>query len=161
MMTLRIGQGFDIHRLESGDGVTLGGLWIACPYRLVAHSDGDVVLHAVMDAMLGALALGDIGELFPDTDARYQGADSAQLTRIVRDRCRHLGYVVGNLDLTILCEQPKISPHRGTMREVIAQVLDIPVDRISVKATTCEQLGSIGRGEGLAVQAIVLMLAHA
>lgn len=160
-MTLRIGQGFDIHRLESGDGITLGGLWIPCAYRLIAHSDGDVVLHAVMDAMLGALALGDIGELFPDSDVRYQGADSAELTGVVRDRCLNLGYVVGNVDLTILCEHPKISPHRAAMREVMAQVLEIPVDRISVKATTCERLGAIGRGEGLAVQAVVLMLAHA
>lgn len=159
-MTLRIGQGFDIHRLESGDGITLGGLWIPCAYRLIAHSDGDVVLHAVMDAMLGALALGDIGELFPDTDVRYQGADSGELTGLVRDRCLNLGYVVGNVDLTILCERPKISPHRAAMREVMAQVLEIPVDRISVKATTCERLGAIGRGEGLAVQAVVLMLAH-
>ena len=160
-MMLRIGQGFDIHRLESGEGLTLGGLWIPCDFRIIAHSDGDVVLHAVMDAMLGALALGDIGELFPDTDPRYQGADSAALTRIVRDRCCHQGYVVGNLDLTILCERPKISPYRDAMREVIAQVLEIAVDRISVKATTCEQLGAIGRREGLAVQATVLMLAHA
>lgn len=159
-MSVRIGQGFDIHRLEPGDGMTLGGLWIPCELRLIAHSDGDVVLHAVMDAMLGALALGDIGALFPDTDVRYRGADSAELTRHVRDLCLGEGFVVGNLDVTILCERPKISPHREAMRKVVAEVLDIPVNRVSIKATTCEQLGAIGRQEGLAVQAAVLMLAH-
>jgi len=159
-MSVRIGQGFDIHRLEPGDGMTLGGLWIPCELRLIAHSDGDVVLHAVMDAMLGALALGDIGALFPDTDVRYRGADSAELTRHVRDLCLGEGFVVGNLDVTILCERPKISPHREAMRKVVAEVLDIPVNRVSIKATTCERLGAIGRQEGLAVQAAVLMLAH-
>lgn len=159
-MSVRIGQGFDIHRLEPGDGMTLGGLWIPCELRLIAHSDGDVVLHAVMDAMLGALALGDIGALFPDTDVRYRGADSAELTRHVRDLCLGEGFVVGNLDVTILCERPKISTHREAMRKVVAEVLDIPVNRVSIKATTCERLGAIGRQEGLAVQAAVLMLAH-
>ena len=159
-MSVRIGQGFDIHRLEPGDGMTLGGLWIPCELRLIAHSDGDVVLHAVMDAMLGALALDDIGALFPDTDVRYRGADSAELTRHVRDLCLGEGFVVGNLDVTILCERPKISPHREAMRKVVAEVLDIPVNRVSIKATTCERLGAIGRQEGLAVQAAVLMLAH-
>ncbi len=157
---IRIGQGFDVHRVEAGDGMTLGGLWVPCAYRVVAHSDGDIVLHAIMDAMLGALALGDIGQLFPDTDASFQGADSAELTREVRRLCLAKGYSVSNLDVTILCEVPKIAPIRETMRQCIADVLETVVDQISVKATTTEQLGFIGRGEGIAVMASVLMRAH-
>lgn len=157
---IRIGQGFDVHRIEAGDGMTLGGLWVPCAHRVVAHSDGDIVLHAIMDAMLGALALGDIGQLFPDTDASFQGADSAELTREVRRLCLAKGYSVSNLDVTILCEVPKIAPIRETMRQCIADVLEILVDQISVKATTTEQLGFIGRGEGIAVMASVLMRAH-
>ena len=157
---IRIGQGFDVHRVDAGDGMTLGGLWVPCAYRVVAHSDGDIVLHAIMDAMLGALALGDIGQLFPDTDASFQGADSAELTREVRRLCLAKGYSVSNLDVTILCEVPKIAPTRETMRQCIADVLETVVDQISVKATTTEQLGFIGRGEGIAVMASVLMRAH-
>ncbi|HAB68073.1 MAG: 2-C-methyl-D-erythritol 2,4-cyclodiphosphate synthase [Oceanospirillales bacterium] len=157
---IRIGQGFDVHRVDAGDGMTLGGLWVPCAYRVVAHSDGDIVLHAIMDAMLGALALGDIGQLFPDTDASFQGADSAELTREVRRLCLAKGYSVSNLDVTILCEVPKIAPIRETMRQCIADVLETVVDQISVKATTTEQLGFIGRGEGIAVMASVLMRAH-
>ena len=157
---IRIGQGFDVHRVDAGDGMTLGGLWVPCAYRVVAHSDGDIVLHAIMDAMLGALALGDIGQLFPDTDASFQGADSAELTREVRRLCLAKGYSVSNLDVTILCEVPKIAPIRETMRQCIADVLETVVDQISVKATTTEQLGFIGRGEGIAVMASVLRRAH-
>jgi len=157
---IRIGQGFDVHRIEAGDGMTLGGLWVPCAHRVVAHSDGDIVLHAIMDAMLGALALGDIGQLFPDTDASFQGADSAELTREVRRLCLAKGYSVSNLDVTILCEVPKIAPIQETMRQCIADVLETVVDQISVKATTTEQLGFIGRGEGIAVMASVLMRAH-
>lgn len=157
---IRIGQGFDVHRIEAGDGMTLGGLWVPCAHRVVAHSDGDIVLHAIIDAMLGALALGDIGQLFPDTDASFQGADSAELTREVRRLCLAKGYSVSNLDVTILCEVPKIAPIRETMRQCIADVLETVVDQISVKATTTEQLGFIGRGEGIAVMASVLMRAH-
>lgn len=157
---IRIGQGFDVHRVDAGDGMTLGGLWVPCAYRVVAHSDGDIVLHAIMDAMLGALALGDIGQLFPDTDASFQGADSAELTREVRRLCLAKGYSVSNLDVTILCEVPKIAPIRETMRQCIADVLETVVDQISVKATSTEQLGFIGRGEGIAVMASVLMRAH-
>lgn len=157
---IRIGQGFDVHRVDAGDGMTLGGLWVPCAYRVVAHSDGDIVLHAIMDAMLGALALGDIGQLFPDTDASFQGADSAELTREVRRLCLAKGYSVSNLDVTILCEVPKIAPIRETMRQCIADVLETVVEQISVKATTTEQLGFIGRGEGIAVMASVLMRAH-
>ena len=157
---IRIGQGFDVHEVEPGDGMTLGGLWVPCDYRLVAHSDGDIVLHAAMDAMLGALALGDIGLLFPDTDPRFKGADSASLTREVRQLCLQKGYSVSNLDITILCELPKIEPIREAMRQCIAAVLETPFDRVSVKASTTEKLGFVGRGEGIAVMTAVLMRAH-
>lgn len=157
---IRVGQGFDLHRLEPGDGITLGGLWIPCAYRLVAHSDGDVVLHALMDAMLGALALGDIGAFFPDTDPAYRGANSADLMREVRDHCQAKGYTPFNVDLTILAEAPKIAPVREAMRQCLADVLSMPLDRVSVKATTTERLGFIGRGEAIAVMANCLMHSH-
>ncbi|MDC1467042.1 2-C-methyl-D-erythritol 2,4-cyclodiphosphate synthase, partial [Litorivicinus sp.] len=142
---IRIGQGFDIHRLEGGDGITLGGLWIPCGHRVLAHSDGDVVLHALMDAMLGSLALGDIGHFFPDADPQYKGADSADLTRYVVKKCLNQGYSLSNLDLTILCERPKIGPVREAMRRCVADVLELPLDRVSIKASTMEKIGSIGR----------------
>ena len=157
---IRIGQGFDVHRVEPGDGMTLGGFWVPCGYQIVAHSDGDVVFHAIMDAMLGSLALGDIGQLFPDTDSRFKGADSAELAREVRRLCLVKGYSISNLDLTILCEEPKIVLIRDVMRQCIADVLETPLDQISVKATTTEKLGFLGRGEGIAVMASVLMRAH-
>lgn len=157
---IRIGQGFDVHRVEPGDGMTLGGFWVPCGYQIVAHSDGDIVFHAIMDAMLGSLALGDIGQLFPDTDLRFKGVDSAELTREVRRLCLVKGYSVSNLDLTILCEEPKIVPIRDAMRQCIADVLETPLDQISIKATTTEKLGFLGRGEGIAVMASVLMRAH-
>ena len=157
---IRIGQGFDVHQIEPGDGMTLGGLLVPCDYRIIAHSDGDIVLHAVMDAMLGALALGDIGLLFPDTDSKFKGADSAELTREVRRLCLQKGYSVSNLDITILCEDPKIGPIREAMRQCIADVLETPLDRVSVKASTTEKLGFVGRGEGIAVMTSVLMRAH-
>tara|TARA_B100000900_G_scaffold395478_1_gene393909 strand:+ start:1091 stop:1567 length:477 start_codon:yes stop_codon:yes gene_type:complete len=157
---IRIGQGFDVHRVEPGDGMTLGGFWVPCGYQIVAHSDGDIVFHAIMDAMLGSLALGDIGQLFPDTDLRFKGVDSAELTREVRRLCLIKGYSVSNLDLTILCEEPKVVPIRDAMRQCIADVLETPLDQISIKATTTEKLGFLGRGEGIAVMASVLMRAH-
>jgi 2-C-methyl-D-erythritol 2,4-cyclodiphosphate synthase len=157
---IRIGQGFDVHKVEPGDGMTLGGLWLPCGYQIVAHSDGDIVFHAIMDAMLGSLALGDIGHLFPDTDSKFKGADSAELIREVRRLCLVKGYSVSNLDLTILCEEPKVGPVRDVMRQCIADVLETPSDQISVKATTTERLGFLGRGEGIAVMASVLMRAH-
>ena len=157
---IRIGQGFDVHQIEAGEGMTLGGLWLPCDYRIVAHSDGDIVLHAVMDAMLGSLALGDIGLLFPDTDSKFKGVDSAELTREVRRLCLQKGYSVSNLDITILCEDPKIGPIREAMRQCIADVLETPLDRVSVKASTTEKLGFVGRGEGIVVMTSVLMRAH-
>lgn len=157
---IRIGQGFDVHKLEPGEGLTLGGLWIPCTHRVVAHSDGDIVLHALMDAMLGSLALGDIGLLFPDTDPKFKGADSAELTRQVRHLCLGKGYAPSNVDVTILCETPKIGPVREAMRQCLADVLEMPVDRVSVKASTTERLGFVGRGEGIAVMAVCLMHSH-
>ena len=157
---MRIGQGFDVHRTEPGEGMTLGGLWVPCDLQIIAHSDGDIVLHALMDAMLGALALGDIGQLFPDSDSRFQGADSASLTQDVLSLCLTHGYSPSNVDLTILCEHPKIGPIREAMRDCIAEVLGMTRDTVSVKATTTERLGFVGRGEGIAVMASVLMHSH-
>ena len=157
---IRVGQGFDVHRIDVGGGMTLGGLWIPCDYRVVAYSDGDVVLHAVMDAMLGSLALGDIGQHFPDTDTQFKSADSAELTRQVSLLCLSKGFSVSNLDITILCESPKIHPIRDALRQCISDVLAISVDYVSVKASTTERLGFLGRGEGIAVMTSVLMRSH-
>ncbi len=154
---IRVGQGFDVHRIDVGEGIILGGLWIPCGYGVVAHSDGDVVLHAVMDAMLGSLALGDIGQLFPDTDLKYKGANSVELTRQVVTLCLSKGYFISNLDITILCESPKIGPFRSALRRCVADVLEIHIDCVSVKASTTEKLGFTGRGEGIAVMTSVLM----
>jgi 2-C-methyl-D-erythritol 2,4-cyclodiphosphate synthase len=154
---LRIGQGFDVHRLEPGDGVVLGGVRIACPYRVVAHSDGDVLLHAICDALLGAAALGDIGRHFPDTDAAYRGADSRVLLRAVNGKLKAAGFVVVNVDATVIAEAPKVAPHAGQMRGNIAADLGLAVDVVSVKATTTERLGFTGRGEGIAAQAVALI----
>ena len=154
---MRIGQGFDVHQLAPGDGITLGGVWIPCEYRLIAHSDGDVLLHAIIDALLGALALGDIGQHFPDTDPAYRGADSRELLRQSLGLIHKAGYRVGNLDCTVIAQQPKMAPHIVSMREQIAQDLGVSIQQVSVKATTTERLGFTGRGEGIAVQAVVLL----
>ena len=154
---LRIGHGFDVHRLEPGDGVTLGGVFIACPYRLVAHSDGDLVIHALCDAILGACALGDIGKLFPDTDPAYAGADSRRLLRQVTTAARDAGWQVVNVDCTLIAEVPRIRPHVDAMREHMASDLGVTPDRVGMKATTNEQMGSLGRREGLSAHAVALM----
>ncbi|MEE4251602.1 MAG: 2-C-methyl-D-erythritol 2,4-cyclodiphosphate synthase [Alcanivoracaceae bacterium] len=154
---MRIGQGFDVHAFCDGDHVMLGGVRIAHSKGLKAHSDGDVALHAVADAMLGALALGDIGHFFPDNDPAWRGADSAELLRQVYRKVADLGFVLGNADITIICQQPKIAPHVNAMRERIAGLLDASVDCVSVKATTTERLGFTGREEGIAVAAVVLL----
>lgn len=158
-MTLRIGQGFDVHAFCEGDHVMLGGVRIPFHQGLKAHSDGDVALHALADALLGALALGDIGHFFPDTDPAWRGADSALLLGAVYSRVTERGYRLGNADITIICQQPKIAPHVAAMRERIAALLDSDINRISVKATTTEKLGFTGRGEGIAVTAMVLLTA--
>ncbi|CAA0090128.1 2-C-methyl-D-erythritol 2,4-cyclodiphosphate synthase [Zhongshania aliphaticivorans] len=157
MSAIRIGHGYDVHRIENGDGIQLGGVHIPCPWRLIAHSDGDVALHALCDAMLGALALGDIGKHFPDTDPQYSGADSRDLLRYCNKLVAEHGYHLGNVDITIAAQQPKLAPYILAMRESIATVLDVAVSEISVKATTTEKLGFVGRSEGIAVDAVLLL----
>ena len=155
----RIGHGFDVHRLEPGDGVVLGGVRIACGYRIVAHSDGDVLIHALCDALLGAAALPDIGHLFPDTDARYRGADSRGLLREVVRRLAAAGYAVGNVDLTLIAQVPRVAPHVAAMRRNLAADLGTRDDAVGIKATTSEGLGFIGRSEGIAAHAVALLVA--
>ncbi|HWR96178.1 MAG TPA: 2-C-methyl-D-erythritol 2,4-cyclodiphosphate synthase [Arenimonas sp.] len=154
---MRIGSGFDVHAFTAGDAVTLGGVRIAHSHGLLAHSDGDVLIHALCDALLGALALGDIGVHFPPDDLRWKDADSADLLaqcmRLVRGR----GFELGNADMTVVCEAPKINPHVPAMRARLAAVMQVDTDRLSVKATTTEKLGFTGRGEGIAAQATVLL----
>ena len=159
-MTMRIGQGFDVHAFCEGDHVMLGGVRIPHSQGLKAHSDGDVALHALADALLGALALGDIGHFFPDTDAAWRGADSAVLLQKVYQQITERGYRLGNADITIICQHPKIAPHVSVMRERIAALLETGIGQISVKATTTEKLGFTGRGEGIAVTAVVLLVGH-
>jgi 2-C-methyl-D-erythritol 2,4-cyclodiphosphate synthase len=154
---MRIGSGFDVHAFGDGDHVVLGGVRIAQTRGLLAHSDGDVLIHALCDALLGALALGDIGVHFPPSNPRWKDADStlllAQCMTIVRDR----GFALANLDATLICEFPKINPHVAAMRARLAEVMQCDIARISVKATTTETLGFTGRGEGIAAQAVVLL----
>lgn len=154
---MRIGQGFDVHAFCEGDCVILGGVRIPHHRGLKAHSDGDVLLHALADALLGAVALGDIGHLFPDTSDEWAGADSRDLLRRVVARVREQGYGVVNVDTTVLAQVPKIAPHAAAMRLNISEDLGIPASRVSVKATTTEHLGFTGRGEGIACQAICLL----
>lgn len=154
----RIGSGFDVHAFEEGHFITLCGIRIPHTKGLKAHSDGDVALHALMDAMLGAVALGDIGKHFPDTDEKWKGADSRSLLKAVAKLIAQQGYELGNADLTIIAERPKMSPHIGDMRACIAEDLSVAIDCVSVKATTSEKLGFCGREEGIAVQASVLLL---
>lgn len=159
---MRIGSGFDVHRFGPGDHVRLGGVTIPHTHGLVAHSDGDVLLHALMDALLGAAALGDIGRHFPPDDARFAGADSRQLLREVARLVAAQGFAVANCDLTLVAEAPRIGAHREAMVSHIAGDLGIERGRVNVKATTAEGLGALGRGEGVAAEAVVLLTeAHA
>ncbi len=155
---MRIGHGFDVHAFGAGDAITLGGVRIPYSQGLVAHSDGDVALHALADAMLGAAALGDIGQHFPDTDDAYAGADSRVLLRHVLALVQEQGYRVGNADITVIAQAPKMAPHIPMMRESIAHDLQVSINDINVKATTTEKLGYVGRKEGIAVHAVVLLL---
>ena len=157
-MNIRIGQGFDVHAFGAGDHVVLGGVRIPHARGVLAHSDGDVALHALCDAMLGALALGDIGRHFPPSDARWKDADSRAFVRHCDALLRERGWRVGNCDITVVCEAPKVGPHAQAMRERIAADLGIAVDAVSVKATTSEKLGFTGRGEGIAAQAVCLLV---
>jgi len=158
MTPFRIGHGFDVHAFGGDGPVTLGGVKIDYAQGLLAHSDGDVVLHAVADALLGALALGDIGHHFPDTDAQFKGIDSRILLRHVFADVQKLGYVIGNLDVTIMAQAPKMAPHVLAMRANIAADLGCDISQIHVKATTTEKLGFVGRKEGIAVEAVVLVV---
>lgn len=155
----RIGQGFDVHAFGDGDHVMLGGVRIAHPRGLVAHSDGDVLLHALADALLGALALGDIGQHFPPGDPAWRGVESRVLVRAAMRQVSAAGYRVGNVDATVLAERPKLAPHAPEMRAVIASDLDCTIEQISLKATTTERLGFVGREEGIAAMAVVLLYA--
>jgi 2-C-methyl-D-erythritol 2,4-cyclodiphosphate synthase len=154
---IRVGQGYDVHRFNDGDHIILGGVTIPYEKGLEAHSDGDVVLHALADAILGAAALGDIGKHFPDTDPEFKGADSRVLLRHVYKIVRESGYKLVNADVTIIAQAPKMLPHVPAMRANIAADLQVDVDFINVKATTTEKLGFEGRKEGIAVQAVVLI----
>jgi 2-C-methyl-D-erythritol 2,4-cyclodiphosphate synthase len=157
---LRIGHGYDVHKLDAGDGVTLGGVLIACPYRVLAHSDGDVLIHALCDALLGAAALGDIGRHFPDSDPKLRGIDSRVLLRDVVRKVATAGWTPVNADLTLVAEVPRIAPHVAAMRDALAGDLGIPADAVSVKATTAEGLGPIGRREAIEAHAVVLLSAN-
>lgn len=154
---LKIGQGLDVHAFTNGDFVTLGGIKIPHTHGIKAHSDGDVLLHALSDALLGALALGDIGQHFPDTDPAFKGADSKVLLKKVYDLVKDRGYELINADMTVICEAPKLAPHNRAMRECIAGVLGVSVDVISIKATTNEKMGYLGRGEGIFASGVVLL----
>ncbi|MBQ0067953.1 MAG: 2-C-methyl-D-erythritol 2,4-cyclodiphosphate synthase [Phascolarctobacterium sp.] len=153
----RVGTGYDVHRLVSGKKLVLCGVHIEHILGLDGHSDADVAVHALMDALLGALALGDIGHLFPDTDQHFAGADSLQLLKKVIQIIREKGWHVSNIDITIIAQKPKIAPYIMQMRENLAQILEIIRDCVSVKATTTEGLGFTGREEGIAAQAVVLL----
>lgn len=154
---MRIGQGYDVHAFGPGDKIVIGGVAIPHYRGLVAHSDGDVLLHALCDALLGAAALGDIGKHFPDTDLQYANADSRGLLRMVYAKLKSLGYSLVNADMTVVAQSPKMAPHIQYMREKIAADLDSDIDQINVKATTTEKLGFTGRNEGIAALATVLI----
>ncbi|MHB0775703.1 2-C-methyl-D-erythritol 2,4-cyclodiphosphate synthase [Halomonas sp. WWR20] len=159
-MSLRIGHGFDVHRFGEGDHLMIGGVRIAFEQGFIAHSDGDVLLHAICDALLGACGLGDIGQHFPDTDDAWAGADSRDLLRQVYALVNTAGYRLGNLDATLIAQAPKMAAHIPHMRECIAADLGVTEGRINVKATTTETLGFTGRGEGIAAEAVVLLQAR-
>lgn len=154
----RIGQGFDVHQLTEGRPLIIGGIEIPYEKGLLGHSDADVLLHTVADACLGAIAAGDIGKHFPDTDPEFKDADSAKLLQHVWQLVKEKGYELGNIDCTIIAQKPKMAPYIDQMRERIAELLETDADQVNVKATTTEQLGFTGRGEGIASQASVLIV---
>ena len=157
-MEIRIGQGYDVHAIKEGLPMWLGGVQIPSDRGFVAHSDGDVALHALCDALLGARAMGDIGHLFPDTSEQWKGADSKMLLDIVSRKVQNDSWVVSNVDITIALQAPKLAGHILGMRQQISSVLGIPEERVSVKATTTERLGFVGRGEGCEVWAVVTLM---
>ncbi|WP_102349368.1 2-C-methyl-D-erythritol 2,4-cyclodiphosphate synthase [Bacillus sp. Marseille-P3661] len=154
---IRIGQGFDVHQLVEGRPLIIGGITIPYELGLLGHSDADVLLHTISDAALGALALGDIGKHFPDTDPEYKDADSAKLMEHVWSLVKNQGYKLGNLDCTIIAQRPKMAPYIDQMRERIAELLETDINQVNVKATTTEKLGFTGRAEGIAAQAVILL----
>ena len=154
---MRIGHGYDVHAFGDGDHVVLGGVWIDCDRGLVAHSDGDVMIHALCDALLGAAGLGDIGKHFPDTDERFSEADSRDLLRAVVAQLDAAGWSVGNVDLTVIAQTPRLSDHVSAMRMNLSQDLGVGQDCVNVKATTTERLGFVGREEGIASHAVALL----
>ncbi|MCX4334181.1 MAG: 2-C-methyl-D-erythritol 2,4-cyclodiphosphate synthase [Bacteroidales bacterium] len=158
MENIRIGNGYDVHALAEGLPLWLGGVRIESPVGCIAHSDGDVAIHALCDALLGALALGDIGKHFPDTSDEFKGIDSKILLNRTMELIREAGYKVGNADITIAMQRPKLAPYIMSMRETLADNMGISVSDVSVKATTTEKLGFVGRGEGCEVYAVVLLL---
>lgn len=157
-LPFRIGHGYDVHRLVENRKLILGGVEIPYEKGLLGHSDADVLLHAVSDALLGALSLGDIGKHFPDTDPAYAGADSLKLLELVVEKVREQGYAVGNLDATVLCQKPKLAPYIGSMREKIAAVCGVSAEQVSVKATTEEKLGFTGEGLGISAHCVCLLV---
>ncbi len=157
MTGMRIGHGYDVHRLVEGRKLILGGVEIPWEKGLLGHSDADVLTHALMDALLGAAALGDIGKLFPDSDERYKGADSVELLHTVRQVLKDAGYCVVNVDCTVIAQRPKLAPHIPLMREKLAAAMEVELDRVSVKATTEEGLGFSGEGLGIAAHAVALI----
>jgi 2-C-methyl-D-erythritol 2,4-cyclodiphosphate synthase len=157
-MKIRVGQGFDVHALVSGRRLVIGGVEVPHERGLLGHSDADVLLHAITDAILGAAGLGDIGHLFPDTDARYKDADSRVLLRAAVERAAGAGWRIGNVDATVIAERPKIAPHVDAMRASIAADCRVDEGAVNIKGKTSEKLGFVGRGEGVAAQAAVLLL---
>ena len=157
-MIFRVGTGYDVHRLQEGLELWIGGVKIEHTHGLLGHSDADVLLHAICDALLGAAALGDIGKHFPDTDPRFKGIASIKLLKHVNELLKERGYTVGNIDSTIVAQRPKMAPHIPQMRQNIADALGINIDCISVKATTTERLGFEGREEGISAQAVALIV---
>jgi 2-C-methyl-D-erythritol 2,4-cyclodiphosphate synthase len=157
MTMFRIGQGFDVHQLTEGRPLIMGGVTIPYEKGLLGHSDADVLLHAVADACLGAIAAGDIGKHFPDTDPEFKDADSAKLLTHVWELVKEEGYELGNIDCTIIAQMPKMAPYIGEMRQRIAELLEASVEQVNVKATTSEKLGFTGRGEGIATQTTILI----
>ncbi len=157
-MKIRVGQGFDVHALVPGRTLVLGGVEIASARGLLGHSDGDVLLHAIADAILGAAGMGDIGQLFPDTDAAYKNADSRLLLQAAAQRVRNAGWRIENIDATVIAEQPKIAPHASAMCQTIAASCEISASAVNVKGKTSEKLGFTGRGEGIAALAVALLV---
>ncbi len=157
MASFRIGHGYDVHAMVPGDGIVLGGVSIACEFHLLAHSDGDVVIHALCDAILGALGRGDIGELYPDSSEDNKDRDSREFLRDCRQLAEQSGFAVGNADITIIAQKPNLSKYKADMKALMANDLGVDPQAVNVKATTTEKLGYIGRSEGIAVHAVVML----